>query len=141
MPAFRPSANASVIMRKPASHVRVHPISRIEVAPARRPWDNRAVENRYRALVDACVRSATKGQGELSTAARSEIVEKLDAPGWLRGYVRKVACCAPTITDEDIERLRQEGISEDAIFEATILAATHSALERLQAGLRAMGVE
>jgi hypothetical protein len=32
-------------------------------------------------------------------------------------------------------------ISEDEIFEATVQAATQAALERLHAGLRAMGVD
>lgn len=97
--------------------------------------------NRYRELVKACVRSSTEGPGDLSVEARRGILERLDAPGWLRGYVRKVACCAPTITDEDIAHLRREGVTEDEIFEATVQAATQSALERLHAGLRAMGME
>jgi hypothetical protein len=97
--------------------------------------------NRYRELVDECVRSSTEGPGSLDVEVRRSIVEKLDAPGWLRGYVRKVACCAPTVTDEDIDRLREAGLSEDEIFEATVQAATQTALQRLRAGLRAMGIE
>lgn len=97
--------------------------------------------NRFRELVGACVRSSTDGPGELTNEVRKSIVERLEAPGWLRSYVRKVACCAPTVTDEDIDLLRREGISEDQIFEATVQAATHSGLERLRAGLRAMGLE
>ena len=87
------------------------------------------------------MRASTEGPGELSVDVRRNIVENLDAPGLLRGYVRKVACCAPTVTDEDVDRLRQSGISEDEIFEATIQAATQCALQRLRAGLAAMGTE
>jgi hypothetical protein len=97
--------------------------------------------NRYRALVDECIRASTEGPGHLSADIRRSILDGLEAPGWLRSYVRKVACCAPTVVDEDIEHLRREGISEDEIFEATVQAATQAALERLNAGLRAMGVE
>jgi hypothetical protein len=94
--------------------------------------------NRYRELLDECIRNSTEGTGSLAVEVRRGILEKLDAPGWLRGYVRKVACCAPTVTDDDIARLREAGHSEDEIFEATVQAATQSALQRLRAGLRAM---
>jgi alkylhydroperoxidase family enzyme len=61
-----------------------------------------------------------------------------ELPRDLRGYVDKVACRAFTVTEEDTERLRAGGYSEDAIFELTLAAALGAARARLEAGLEAM---
>jgi alkylhydroperoxidase family enzyme len=70
-----------------------------------------------------------------SFAAGSEA----DLPDDLRPYVEKVARNAYKVTDEDVDRLREAGYSEDAIFELTLAAALGAALARLDAGLKAMG--
>jgi alkylhydroperoxidase family enzyme len=62
-----------------------------------------------------------------------------DLPDELRPYVEKVARHAYTVADEDVERLRAAGYSEDAIFELTLAAALGAAQARLAAGLDAMG--
>jgi hypothetical protein len=60
-------------------------------------------------------------------------------PDDLRPYVEKVANNAYKVVDADIDRLREAGYSEDAIFELTLAAALGAAQARLDAGLRAMG--
>ncbi len=57
----------------------------------------------------------------------------------LRPYVDKVARRAYETTDEDLDRLRDAGWSEDAIFELTLAAALGAARARLDAGLAAIG--
>jgi len=62
-----------------------------------------------------------------------------DLPDDLRPYVEKVAKNAYKVVDADVDRLREAGYSEDAIFELTLAAALGAARSRLDAGLRAMG--
>jgi len=61
-----------------------------------------------------------------------------DLPADLRPYVEKVMRNAYKVTDADIDRLREAGYSEDAIFELTLAAALGAAQARLDAGLGAM---
>ena len=61
-----------------------------------------------------------------------------DLPDDLRPYVEKVARNAYKVVDADIDRLRDAGYSEDAIFELTLAAALGAARSRLDAGLGAM---
>jgi len=66
----------------------------------------------------------------------------LDAPELpddLRPYVDKVAKNAYKVVDADLDRLREAGYSEDAIFELTLAVALGAARARLDAGLKAMG--
>jgi len=58
-----------------------------------------------------------------------------DIPGDLVDYVRKVALYAYKTTDEDIQRLKEAGYSEDVIFEITLCASMGASLARLERGL------
>jgi threonine synthase len=53
-------------------------------------------------------------------------------------YLTKVRERAYTVTDEDIQVLKDAGYSEDEIFELTVSAAVAAGLERLEAGLGAL---
>jgi alkylhydroperoxidase family enzyme len=61
-----------------------------------------------------------------------------ELPDDLRPYVEKVASRAYTVTDADVDALREAGYSEDAIFELTLAAALGAARARWTAGLDAM---
>ena len=61
-----------------------------------------------------------------------------ELPDDLRPYVEKVTRNAYKVVDADVDRLREAGYSEDAIFELTLAAALGAARTRLDAGLRAM---
>ncbi len=56
----------------------------------------------------------------------------------LAPYIEKVARNAYKVVDADVDRLRESGRSEDAIFELTLAAALGAARARLEAGLAAM---
>jgi hypothetical protein len=56
----------------------------------------------------------------------------------LETYLENVRHRAATITEADVADLLAAGHSQDAVFEATAGAALGAALERFEAGLRAL---
>lgn len=82
-----------------------------------------AAEQRYEELV-----------ARLREAARPD----RPAPGDFAPYLAKVRRGAYTITDEDVQALKDAGHGEDEIFEQTVSAAVAAGLERLEAGLRVL---
>jgi alkylhydroperoxidase family enzyme len=71
---------------------------------------------------------------ELRAAAKPDRA----APPPFGPYLEKVRLHAYRVTDADVQRLKDEGFSEDEIFEHTVSAAVAAGLERLDAGLRAL---
>ena len=61
-----------------------------------------------------------------------------EAPADFGPYLDKIRHHAYTITDEDVQALKDAGHSEDEIFEHTVSAAAAAVLERLDAGLRTL---
>lgn len=57
----------------------------------------------------------------------------------LTPYLEKVRSRAYTITDRDVEELKEAGISEDEIFEATVAVAIAEGLRRLDAARAVIG--
>src|SRR5262249_776769 len=57
-------------------------------------------------------------------------------PDALHAYLDKVAVCAYTITDADIDGLKAAGIDEDVIFEQTVGVAIREGLRRFEAAER-----
>ena len=58
-----------------------------------------------------------------------------EAPPDFGAYLDKVRRHAYTITDDDVQALKDAGHSEDEIFEHTVAAAAAAGFERLDAGL------
>ncbi len=54
-------------------------------------------------------------------------------------YLDKVGVCAYTVTDADVQALKDAGCTEDEIFEQTVAVAVGEGLRRLEAGLRVVG--
>jgi hypothetical protein len=80
---------------------------------------------RYTALVESCRRAV----GEPST---NPLLAK---------YLEKVRRYAYKVTDEEFEALKAAGFDDDALFHATAAEATKAGMDRLAAGLKALGVE
>ena len=57
-------------------------------------------------------------------------------PPVMEAYLAKVRTGAYSVTDGDVEELKQAGVSEDVIFEATVAVAIGEGLRRLDAALR-----
>jgi alkylhydroperoxidase family enzyme len=53
----------------------------------------------------------------------------------LAAYLDKVRRNAYAVTDEDVQALKDAGLSEDVIFEQTVSVAVDAGLKRLAAGL------
>jgi hypothetical protein len=100
------------------------------------------MEDQHAEKMQRLVESVLDGPGELEPAVRKAIAGEVGGgqiPPALLPYLDKVAHRAWTMTDEDIQALRRAGLSEDQIFEATVAAALGAGLERLRAGLAALG--
>jgi hypothetical protein len=57
----------------------------------------------------------------------------------LAAYLQKVHTRAWTITDAEVQALKDAGIAEDTIFEQTVAAAISEGLRRLVAAERVIG--
>jgi alkylhydroperoxidase family enzyme len=129
------------------------------IAPARRasyepanadaePRGGRTVSapgDRFAAAVRRLTDSVLNGRGDLAPAARHAIADRTSGrtdgnavPEALASYVDTIARHAYRVTREQVDALRVTGLSEDAIFEATIAAALGAALLRLERGLAAV---
>jgi alkylhydroperoxidase family enzyme len=70
---------------------------------------------------------------------RAVVTGTADAPPELDGYLAKVRDRAYTVTDADVEALKADGVSEDAIFEQTVVVAIGEGLRRFDAAVRVIG--
>ena len=61
------------------------------------------------------------------------------APDTMAPYLCKVRTRAYTVTDADVESLKQAGATEDEIFEQTVAAAIGEGLRRLDRAREAIG--
>jgi alkylhydroperoxidase family enzyme len=84
--------------------------------------------------VDRVEEAILRTPGELDERTR-EAIAAGDTPS---PYLEKVVRHAYKVTDADVEALRADGWSEDAIFEATLAAALGAARMRLKQGLAAL---
>ncbi|HXK15062.1 MAG TPA: hypothetical protein VNH45_11040 [Gaiellaceae bacterium] len=66
-------------------------------------------------------------------ALRANVANTPAARPELAAYLEKVRSNAYKVTDDDVERLKAAGLSEDEIFEQTVAAAISEGLRRLDA--------
>ena len=62
---------------------------------------------------------------------RNVVLGTAPAPAQMSNYLAKVRDRAFTVTDQDVEDLKEAGISEDEIFEQTVAVAVAEGLHRL----------
>lgn len=96
--------------------------------------------SRYTELVTATTHPVLESEGETDPALRWAVFHhRMDElPASVRAYVEKVTQHAYKVTDADVESLKRNGYSEDAIFEITGAAAMGAAIMRLERGLIAL---
>ncbi len=75
---------------------------------------------------------------ELISELREAAQPRREAPPEFAAYLEKVRRAAYTVTDDDVQALKDAGFSEDEIFEQTVSTAVAAGLERLDAGLEAL---
>jgi alkylhydroperoxidase family enzyme len=94
-----------------------------------------------RDLVARLVGAILDGQAATSVKARHvAFAGGADDPA-VAHYLDVVRRHPYRITDEDVERLRDAGLDDDAIFELTVAAALGAGAERLRVGLALLGRE
>lgn len=92
----------------------------------------------YARAIDELERAALDGPASLSPQDRRTAAFGADLSAPLASYTDTVRRHAYKVVDGDIARLREAGLSEDEIFDATVAAAVGAGLARLRAGLRAL---
>jgi alkylhydroperoxidase family enzyme len=70
---------------------------------------------------------------------RAVVADTPPAPEAMAPYLAKVRERAHTVTDADVDALKDAGCSEDEIFEQTVAAAVAVGLARREAALGALG--
>jgi alkylhydroperoxidase family enzyme len=70
---------------------------------------------------------------------RDNVAATPAAPEAIAAYLAKVRERAYTITDADVEALKEAGLTEDEIFEQTVGAAIGEGLHRLDKALAVIG--
>ena len=96
--------------------------------------------HRYDALITKTTHAVLESPGATEPAMRWSIFHnRLDElPASIRRYVEKVRQNAWKVSDADVQGLKDDGFSEDAIFEITAAAAAGAAIMRLERGLIAL---
>jgi hypothetical protein len=70
---------------------------------------------------------------------RAIVADMPPAPGEMTAYLAKVRERAYTVTDGDVDGLKEAGFSEDEIFEQTVAVAIAQGLRRFDAAMDAIG--
>jgi hypothetical protein len=94
--------------------------------------------DRHAASVNALRHAVFESRGSTQPSVRAAAGSGGDLPEPLGSYAAKVRDQSYRITDGDFAGLTAAGLSDDAIFEITIAAAVGAALQRLDAGMRAV---
>jgi alkylhydroperoxidase family enzyme len=110
------------------------------------------VTNQYKAATQRMIETVLTTPGDAPSQLRQAVEARAatlggfvqegrdveDVPPEVTTYVDKVARNAYKVTDADIDRLRQAGYSDDAIFEITLSVALGAGIGRLERGLGAL---
>jgi hypothetical protein len=87
---------------------------------------------------EALTRRILEGAGEASPSERRAAFNKSGLAEPLGALVNKVARDAYRVTDEDINAVKQAGVSEDQVFEIVVCAAIGQANRQYNAALAAL---
>src|SRR5918994_97817 len=93
---------------------------------------------RHAAAVEAMRRAIFQSAGSTEPAIRMAAGSGSDLPDPAGSYAAMVRDQSYRITDTVFAGLAAAGLSDDAIFEITLAAAVGAALQRLDAGVRAV---
>jgi hypothetical protein len=97
-----------------------------------------SMERQNSRTVDDLVAAVIRAPGQTSATERQAMFEGAAIAGPLGAYSAKVRAASFRITESDIDRLREAGVEEDAILEATLASAVGAASSILERGLRAL---
>jgi alkylhydroperoxidase family enzyme len=86
-------------------------------------------------LRKAVVERALTGAGTTTPADRRAAFDNRDVPEAARGLIDKVTKNAWKVTDEDVAKAKQAGLSDDQVFELSVAAALGQSTRQLDAAL------
>ena len=89
-------------------------------------------------LVDALVTAVTTTPGATAPELRARIVHGARGDERTADFVDTVRTASWRITPERVRALVGAGVTEEAVYELTIAAATGAALRRFRAGMSAL---
>jgi len=107
-------------------------------APHRSTQTNRRADRRHAKQLAALLRAVLESPGATEPGVRQAIYRGAPQDGLVGAYVEQVRSQSYRIRDEDVQGLLQSGMSQDAVFELTVVAALGAAAERLEVGMRAV---
>jgi hypothetical protein len=87
---------------------------------------------------EALLRTVLEGNGKASAIERRSAFDNVGLAEPLRQLVDKVAVNASAVNDEDINRAKRSGSSEDQIFEIVVCAAIGQATRQYDAAKAAL---
>jgi hypothetical protein len=93
---------------------------------------------RHRDLIETLGAAVLDGPAVLDPDLRRAAARNDGVPEPFTAFVDRIHRHAYRTTDEHVADLRADGADQDAVFEITVAAAYGAALERLDAGLRAV---
>jgi alkylhydroperoxidase family enzyme len=107
-------------------------------APHQSPRADRRADRRHAKQLAALLRAVLQSPGATEPGVRQAIFRGTPQDGPIGAYVELVRGQSYRVSDEDVQRLLESGMSQDAIFEVTVVAALGAATERLEVGMRAV---
>jgi alkylhydroperoxidase family enzyme len=107
-------------------------------APHRSTRADRRADRRHAKQLAALLRAVLESPGATEPGVRRAIYRGDASSGPIDAYVEQIRGQSYRISDEDVQRLLESGMSQDAVFELTVVAALGAAAERLEAGMRAV---
>jgi hypothetical protein len=84
------------------------------------------------------LRAVLTSPGATEPSVRRAIYRGAPQDGPVGAYVEQIRGQSYRIRDEDVQQLLESGMSQDAVFELTVVAALGAAAERFDAGMRAV---
>ena len=94
--------------------------------------------DRHAEALEGLRAAVLEGPGDLSRETRSAAARAERVPEPFSAYVDTIHRHAYRITDDVLADLRENGASQDEVFEVTVSAAYGAARARFEAGLRAL---
>jgi hypothetical protein len=92
----------------------------------------------YKQLYHNLINSILKGRGDRSQEQRQAAFNNANLPQPLQALIEKVAHHAYKVTDNDINVVKQNGISEDQLFELIVCGAVGQASRQYESAMTAL---
>ncbi len=80
-----------------------------------------------------------RGMADPIAQLRDVVATAAPAPDAMAAYLEKVRDRAYAVTDRDVEELKEAGLSEDTVFEQTVVVAIAEGLRRLDRAAEVIG--